>query len=42
MGAEYYLERDNRVWKKVEKRTKIYEDFDYSRLYTDLIKPMLD
>jgi len=41
MGADAYLERDTRIWKKVEKRTKIYEDFDYSRLYTDVIMPML-
>ena len=41
MWVEYFMERDNRIWKKVEKRTKIYDDFDYSRLYADLIWPML-
>ena len=38
---EYFLERDTRVWKKVEKRTKFYEDFDYTKLYTMYIDPML-
>ncbi|MEI6774439.1 MAG: hypothetical protein WCL18_06745 [bacterium] len=38
---EQFLERDNRIWKKVEKRTKIYEDFDYSKFYGDVIEPML-
>jgi hypothetical protein len=41
MGMEYSLERDNRIWKKVEKRTKFYEDYDYSKLYTEVIEPML-
>ena len=41
MGMEQFLERDNRIWKKVEKRTKIYEDFDYSKFYGDVIEPML-
>ncbi|MCX6823849.1 MAG: hypothetical protein NT085_01880 [candidate division SR1 bacterium] len=41
MGMEQYLERDNRIWKKVEKWTKFYEDFDYSKLYTEVINPML-
>lgn len=41
MGMEYYLERDNRVWKKVEKRVKFYEDYDYSKFYDDVIWPML-
>jgi hypothetical protein len=41
MGMEYFQERDNRIWKKVEKRTKFYEDFDYTKLYTMLIEPML-
>jgi hypothetical protein len=39
---EAFLDRDNRIWKKVEKRTKYYEDFDYSKIYTMYIKPMLD
>ncbi|MEI6118906.1 MAG: hypothetical protein WCP92_06935 [bacterium] len=38
---EQYLERDTRIWKKVEKWTKFYEDFDYSKLYTEVIGPML-
>lgn len=41
MGAEAYFERDTRVWKKVEKREKVYEDYDYSKLYTEVIFPML-
>ncbi len=42
MGMEYFLERDNRIWKKVEKRTKFYEDMDYTAVYFKHIKPMLD
>jgi len=42
MGMEYFLERDNRVWKKVEKWVKYYEDFDYTKVYFSYIKPMLD
>ncbi|MEI7557331.1 MAG: hypothetical protein WCJ45_00280 [bacterium] len=38
---EQFLERDNRIWKKVEKRTKFYEDFDYAKLYSKIIAPML-
>lgn len=41
MGMEYFLERDNRVWKKVEKRQKFYEDYDYTKLYKQIILPML-
>ena len=41
MGMEQFLERDNRIWKKVEKRTKFYEDFDYAKLYSKIIAPML-
>jgi hypothetical protein len=41
MGMEYFLERDNRVWKKVEKRQKFYEDYDYTKLYKLFILPML-
>ncbi len=42
MGMEYYMERDNRIWKKVEKRAKFYEDYDYTDLYTKYIWPMLN
>ena len=42
MWMEYYLERDGRIWKKVDKRTKFYEDYDYAKLYNDVIGPMLD
>lgn len=42
MGMEYFQERDNRIWKKVEKQTKFYEDFDYTKIYFMYIKPMLD
>ncbi|MEI7919475.1 MAG: hypothetical protein WCH65_04695 [bacterium] len=42
MGMEYFLERDNRIWKKVEKRSKFYEDMDYTAVYFKYIKPMLD
>jgi hypothetical protein len=42
MGMEYFLERDNRVWKKVEKWQKFYEDYDYTKLYKKIIFPMLD
>lgn len=42
MGMEYFQERDNRIRKKVEKRSKFYEDFDYSKIYTMYIQPMLD
>lgn len=41
MGAEYFLERDNRLWKKVEKRKKFYEDADFSLIYGKYIEPML-
>lgn len=41
MGAEYFLERDSRIWKKVEKRKKFYEDADFSLIYDTIIKPML-
>gem|GEM_PF-885495 len=41
MGAEYFLERDNRIWKKVEKRKKFYEDADFSLIYDKYIKPMI-
>jgi len=41
MGAEYYLERDSRIWKKVEKRKKFYEDADFSLIYETILKPML-
>lgn len=39
---DYLQERDNRVWKKIEKRVKYYEDFDYTKIYFTFIKPMLD
>ena len=42
MGMDYLQERDNRVWKKIEKRVKYYEDFDYTKIYVTFIKPMLD
>jgi len=42
VGVDYFLERDSRIWKKVEKRTKHFEDFDYTKLYVTVIKPMLD
>jgi hypothetical protein len=43
MGMDYFLERDNRVWKKVEKWVNFYEkDFDYTKIYFMYIKPMLD
>lgn len=42
MGMDYLQERDNRVWKKIEKRVKYYEDFDYTKIYFTFIKPMLD
>lgn len=42
MGMEYYLERDGRIRKKVEKRVKFYEDYDYTKLYNEVIGPMLD
>lgn len=42
IGSEYYSERDNRIWKKVEKREKFYEDYDYSRFYSEVVKPMLE
>lgn len=41
MGREYFLERDSRIWKKIEKWTKFYEDFDYTKLYNMYIGPML-
>jgi hypothetical protein len=37
MGMEHFLERDSRVWKKVEKWVKFYEDYDYTKLYTMFI-----
>lgn len=42
MGMEAFLARDDRIWKKVEKRQKFYDDFDYTRIYNMYIKPMLD
>lgn len=42
MGMDYYLERDGRIRKKVEKWTKVYEDYDYTKLYKEVIRPMLD
>jgi hypothetical protein len=41
MGAEHFLERDNRIWKKVEKRKKFYEDGDFSLIYGKYIEPMI-
>jgi ketosteroid isomerase-like protein len=41
MGAEYFLERDSRIRKKVEKWKKFYEDADFSAIYDMYIKPML-
>jgi len=41
MGAEYFLERDSRIRKKVEKWKKFYEDADFSLIYTTILKPML-
>jgi hypothetical protein len=39
---EAFLARDDRIWKKVDKRAKFYEDFDYSKIYDLYIKPMLE
>jgi hypothetical protein len=41
MGAEHFLERDNRIRKKVEKRKKFYEDADFTAVYEMYIKPMI-
>lgn len=41
LGAEYYLERDNRIWKKVEKRLKFYEDQHFPTIYELYLKPLL-
>ncbi len=41
LGAEYFLERDSRIWKKVEKWKKYYEDADFSLVYEKYIKPMI-
>ncbi len=40
-GAEYFLERDSRLRKKVEKRKKFYEDADFSMIYNMYIAPMI-
>ncbi len=41
MGIDAFMERDNRVYKKIEKRVKFYEDYDYTKLYNMYIGPML-
>jgi len=41
IGAEHFLERDGRLWKKVEKRKKFYEDADFTAVYEMYIKPMI-
>lgn len=42
MGMDYYLARDSRIWKKVDTWVKFYEDYDYTKLYNEVIWPMLD
>ena len=42
MGMDAFLERDGRIWKKVEKWKKFYEDGDFSLIYNTYLKPMLD
>ena len=40
---EYYAARDNRVWKKIERRQKMYEaDAHFSSLYPKTLKNMID
>jgi hypothetical protein len=41
MGLDYFAERDSRIWKKVEKRKKVYEDADFSLIYEKHLKPMI-
>ena len=41
MGAEAFLDRDNRVWKKIEAIMKYFDDYDYTKLYNGVIGPML-
>jgi len=41
-GMEYYTARDNRVWKKIERRQKIYEaDAHFSSLFPRKIKALI-
>lgn len=42
MWIDSFMERDNRVYKKIEKRVKFYEDYDYTKLYNMYISPMLN
>ncbi len=42
MGMQAFSERDNRIYKKIEKRTKYYEDFDYNKIYKLYIEPLLN
>jgi len=41
MSVDYFAERDSRIWKKVEKWKKIYEDGDFGLIYNTHIGPML-
>ncbi len=41
MGAEAFLDRDNRVWKKIDAIMKYFDDYDYTKLYNSVIGPML-
>jgi len=41
MGAEHFLERDNRIRKKIEKRTKFYEDQHFATIYNMYLQPLL-
>ncbi|HCY20359.1 TPA: hypothetical protein DIC40_00505 [Patescibacteria group bacterium] len=45
VGDEYLIERDNKVWKKIEKYQKFYEsdpDFGGDYLWTQRIQPYLE
>lgn len=41
MSVDYFGERDSRIWKKVEKWKKVYEDADFGLIYNQHIWPMI-
>jgi hypothetical protein len=38
---EQFRERDDRIWKKIEKWQKFYEDQHFTTIYNLYLKPML-